>query len=134
MRRWLRNSDVLLRPYTIRYSTPVFHVNAVNGDDSLGPAPSGRNNAIRLKAGESIWLAIAAGNYETPIRLAWYDSSAWLDYRINRKEGLITEAGDLSRQGGSAPYRVRSATSRLRRALALQRARCETKMLWHQFT
>ncbi|QKM51913.1 hypothetical protein B7760_05991 (plasmid) [Burkholderia glumae] len=102
----------LTSPYTISYSTPVFRVNVVNGDDSLGPVPSGRNNAIRLKAGESTELAITAGNYETPIRLAWQVTNLpdWIVASVD-KGGLIAETARLSSQCDPTPRRVRSVTS-----------------------
>ena len=61
----------LAKPYTISYSPPVFGVKVVNDDGSTRAVPAGRNNAIRLKAGESTELAISAGDFSTPIRLAW---------------------------------------------------------------
>ncbi len=61
----------LAKPYTISYSPPVFGVKVVNDDGTTRPVPVGRNNAIRLKAGESTELAISAGDFSTPIRVAW---------------------------------------------------------------
>lgn len=61
----------LAKPYTVSYSTPAFGVKVLNDDGTTRPVPAGRNNAIRLKAGESTELQISAGDYSTPIRLAW---------------------------------------------------------------
>ncbi|HDR8968252.1 TPA: hypothetical protein QDB13_005938 [Burkholderia vietnamiensis] len=61
----------LAKPYTISYSTPTFGVKVLNDDGTSRPVPAGHNNAIRLKAGQSTELQISAGDYSTPIRLAW---------------------------------------------------------------